>query len=492
MTVQADKLLFSMQTRSVFWIVFFAAGCAVLGGCQRRAYTDLYVERMAGEIRELEDRIYEYDAAYRAAEDELAIKQAENENLQNRLLAAERKSIFGQNKPDGSKASPNTTNDSNKPTPKTNRSESNRPEQKDSTIIPTPDPNADIDLQMPGPLPKKSLIPTAPENNSRTTMPPADSRSMPKSGSGGIKAIDPNELEPPDIQLGSPSPVQNVVPPANNKLDSTIPALPGFSAPPKIPNSSDSIPGNTLPRPQGTPPPFNSVPGNGAPANPPKPVMPPSANNRKALQKDTLVVASSYEQPTSEKELSALPRSTSEKDLKSTQIVIPGLVQQATFEKQLPADVKPAQPQDSKVVEIDFHPTLCRGLDDDEVPGDDGIYLVLQTQNSAGEFVTSKGKLTVVVIDPQRIKDPTMLEQARIARWQWSSVQLKDLIEPIGVSQGIHLSLGLSANKPLGDTVHVHVRFEQEDGRKIVNQREIRLHNPSVAAGTWTARVPQR
>ena len=41
-----------------------AIGCLFWTGCRQRAYTELYVENMASEIRMLEDRIYEYDAAY--------------------------------------------------------------------------------------------------------------------------------------------------------------------------------------------------------------------------------------------------------------------------------------------------------------------------------------------------------------------------------------------------------------------------------------------
>ncbi len=33
-------------------------------GCRNRAYSDLYVESMAAEIRQLEDQLYEYDNEY--------------------------------------------------------------------------------------------------------------------------------------------------------------------------------------------------------------------------------------------------------------------------------------------------------------------------------------------------------------------------------------------------------------------------------------------
>jgi hypothetical protein len=58
-------------------------------GCHQRAYNELYVENMATEIRLLEDRVYEYDAEYRALENELEDLQAINEGLEARLRDAE-------------------------------------------------------------------------------------------------------------------------------------------------------------------------------------------------------------------------------------------------------------------------------------------------------------------------------------------------------------------------------------------------------------------
>ena len=46
------------------WLLCCALGATLLTGCRQRAYTELYIENMASEIRLLEDRIYEYDAAY--------------------------------------------------------------------------------------------------------------------------------------------------------------------------------------------------------------------------------------------------------------------------------------------------------------------------------------------------------------------------------------------------------------------------------------------
>ncbi len=54
---------------------------AALVGCRNQAYSDLYVESMAAEIRQLEDQLYEYDNEYHVLEQELASLRAENEQL---------------------------------------------------------------------------------------------------------------------------------------------------------------------------------------------------------------------------------------------------------------------------------------------------------------------------------------------------------------------------------------------------------------------------
>ncbi len=51
--------------------MFGLLATGLLTGCQRRAHTDLYVDSMAAEIRDLEDQLYQYDHEYRLLEQEL-------------------------------------------------------------------------------------------------------------------------------------------------------------------------------------------------------------------------------------------------------------------------------------------------------------------------------------------------------------------------------------------------------------------------------------
>ncbi len=54
-------------------------------GCRRAAYNELYIEQLNSDARLLEDRIYEYDAAYRQLELELSAVQQENARLRGEL-----------------------------------------------------------------------------------------------------------------------------------------------------------------------------------------------------------------------------------------------------------------------------------------------------------------------------------------------------------------------------------------------------------------------
>lgn len=55
--------------------------CSLISGCHHRAQTDVYVDSMAGEIRDLEDQLYQYDHEYRLLEQELESLRRRNAML---------------------------------------------------------------------------------------------------------------------------------------------------------------------------------------------------------------------------------------------------------------------------------------------------------------------------------------------------------------------------------------------------------------------------
>ncbi len=148
---------------------------------------------------------------------------------------------------------------------------------------------------------------------------------------------------------------------------------------------------------------------------------------------------------------------------------------------------KPSSKQatDQKIVEIAFHPSLCRGQNLDDEEGDDGLYLVIQPRNQAGEILDQPAAVTVVAMDPKRPE-----AEARIGRWTISKEELESSLEPIGLSHGFHLSLPWQNDiQPEGDIVQVYIRFEMEDGRRLINERRIQLHRVPVGSNVWMPRV---
>jgi hypothetical protein len=178
------------------------------------------------------------------------------------------------------------------------------------------------------------------------------------------------------------------------------------------------------------------------------------------------------------------PPETEEDSIRLGQIIIPelGQVRPASYEESPKKIAKPAV-VDRKVTEIAFNTPLCRGNNSNEESGDDGIYLVLQPKNGAGEFVDEPADITVVAVDPALEG-----EEAKIGRWFISRSEAHSSMQPAGVSQGIHLSLLFQDKKPTSDRVIVYIRYELPNGLRAVNEHQIFI-NLKGKRSLWTPRV---
>ena len=448
---------------AVCWVVCCAL--IALSGCQRRVYTDLYAESMAGEIRELEDRIYEYDAAYQGIEDELAILQSENGQLHDKLTAMQsespRPSTSGRTLFKGFSGSGSGSSSSG--THSLRETHSSEPES--FQVIPKPDP-------MP------SVVPTLPPKSLSDTKTPSVEKLPPAISPSSAKPVKPKaksegeKLEPPIIEMGAPS--NSILPPSGiPKPSGSFTPSPSIDAlPPPI---RDSL----------TPPPINN------PLSPP-----PNSGTQHRLRQDHSVQAATFASPqpspslsesesVKSKALNALPDSIDDDAVKDGKIELPNQIQiqSATYQQTISNPSK-ATPKDTKVLEIAFHPTLCRGQFLDSKDRHDGIYLVLQPRNASGEIMDMPATLTVVALDPNRPD-----EQSKIGRWTLTKEEVDAQLEPVGIGHGFHIPLQWQAAKPSGDAVQVYVRYEMPDGRRLVNERRIQLHVPSAGSATWTPRV---
>jgi len=438
-------------------LLFIAIGVVLLGGCQRKAYTDLYVERMAGEIRELEDRIFEYDAAYRQTEDELDIIRSENETLRSKLAQQSSSPQRSSNSPlrqrleelRDSRSESSSGSDSS-------RSSSSPKATPTTPILPQLDPIADS-ISGPFPDPAPNAIPKGltapPTNKSSPAKPTAPSRP---------EILD---LEPPEIELGVPGSIETL--PFKLPQNSPLPnaTIPGSLLPPPLPNFPTTQNKDTN----------NGIVRVAANQETETPMIPlPSALDPEAVASHQIVVP-------------AFVKKNSNRD--STAVVQAGATHPSTTHSRSRGEVigKPdwiTQPKDTRVVEIAFHASLCRGTNRESDPNEDGLRLVLQPKNQDGDFLPAVAGMTIVVVDPGRPE-----AESKIGRWTWTADELQQSLEPIGVSQGFHVAVAWQSKRPIAKSVQVHVRYEMADGRRLVNEKTIELHTPSLGSDAWTPRV---
>lgn len=163
-------------------------------------------------------------------------------------------------------------------------------------------------------------------------------------------------------------------------------------------------------------------------------------------------------------------------------IEIPGQLASAPSR---PGQLKPLREEvtDTRIVDLTFHGSLCRAHNFDEHPDDDGLYLVLQPKNDRGQCVPQAAELSIVVIDPAREGDA-----ARISRWNYSASEIQSKIQPIGSSQGIHLSLPWNGPDPIADRVVVFARYTMPDGRRLMSEKEIFVTGKDHIRTVWVPR----
>jgi hypothetical protein len=155
--------------------------------------------------------------------------------------------------------------------------------------------------------------------------------------------------------------------------------------------------------------------------------------------------------------------------------------------KETSAPQPPRKPADSKITHITLNPTLTGGTDLDGRPGDDGLSVVIEPRNAASQYVPEAGVVSIVVLDPSQQGDA-----ARIARWDFNLSTMREKLQSTGAADGIRLQMPWPANPPQTSPLHLFVRYETADGRRLQADRELFLAAGDQTAGRWTPRPPDR
>jgi hypothetical protein len=125
---------------------------------------------------------------------------------------------------------------------------------------------------------------------------------------------------------------------------------------------------------------------------------------------------------------------------------------------------------DLKVARIVLNSRLTGGYDFDGRPGDEGLLLVVEPQNAAGQYLPLPGQLEVEVTDPSRGGS-----EARLARWEFDASETVRAVKKSLLGRGIHLQLPWPGALPRSETLLVSVRYTPPTGESFAARREIRV-----------------
>lgn len=153
---------------------------------------------------------------------------------------------------------------------------------------------------------------------------------------------------------------------------------------------------------------------------------------------------------------------------------------------ELSSAIAPLKPADTRVTQLFLNPVFTGG--DSGSPSDEGgLTVLIEPRNAAEQYVPEAGAVSIVVLDPSKPGDA-----ARVARWDFDAPAVLQKLDTPKAARGIHLTMPWPAGPPTSERLHVFVRYETADGRRIQTDREIVLLQPGQASQRWTPRQPGR
>jgi hypothetical protein len=172
-------------------------------------------------------------------------------------------------------------------------------------------------------------------------------------------------------------------------------------------------------------------------------------------------------------------------DLQPNEPVGPSLDPQNNDPYREGASVEHEELVDPHVMHIHLNPLLTGGSDFDDQPGDEGVSIVVEPRNNANQYVAIAGPISIVLLDPALQGDA-----ARVARWDFTLQETRDLMKRSVFGKGVHLRLPWPSRPPTNSRLHVHVRYTTPDGGKLEADREIFIESAGHVSNRWTPLAP--
>jgi hypothetical protein len=405
-----------------------------LVGCNNRAHSEVYRQRMASEIRVLEDQLYDADYQNRVLQDRL--QKYNNQVKASRI-------------PTPDEIGPSPRSHHYEPVPSKDLIDPNPIQYDVGVPVPTPDANADR-VEMDAPQFGQPVDPLddglETETDGKNTKGDSDSKA---------EAFDPNDFDPSMFDAGEAvAPEELAIPKADSNRDNFQSKLqdpkpltdpkalkdPGQMDFPE--NTSENIPGELPAR----RPNLEFLP-------PPAGISPPGKND---TQFDPIIPGDI-----------GPPASGSGDEKPPGQILLPESTQSST-----------SVPEDLRI-----HQTLSIGHRDGQKL--EGATLVVTATDRLGRSLDLNdfevdAELSVVVLDPE-------LESGenRLGRWDFSRKEVAAMIAADKIG-GFEIPIRFEDQTPTTDKVMVHVRLRGDD-QEMRTQANLDLRE-RTAASAWTPR----
>lgn len=140
---------------------------------------------------------------------------------------------------------------------------------------------------------------------------------------------------------------------------------------------------------------------------------------------------------------------------------------------------------DTNVTQVVLNRQLTGGYDFDGHAGDEGILIVAEPRNSAGQFVPLAGGLDVSLRDPNAKPG-----EEEIAVWHLDARQAQAKVKQSLLGRGVHLELPWPGAPPQREDLTLEVSYTTVDGRTIKSERDIRIDPPRQLSARWTPALP--
>lgn len=136
---------------------------------------------------------------------------------------------------------------------------------------------------------------------------------------------------------------------------------------------------------------------------------------------------------------------------------------------------------DANVTHVVLNRQLTGGYDFDGHAGDEGILVVAEPRNSAGQFVPLAGGLDIALRDPNAKPG-----EEEIAVWHLDAKQAQSKVKKSLLGRGVHLELPWPDAPPQREELTLQVSYTTVDGRTLKVERDIRVDPPRQLSARWT------